>query len=154
MFFCGFHRCVHQANHSKPEHVKRLISLRVNHCSLHMDNIHKIKFVSYNTNSWNMNKIAFFRNLRRGQSYKIPTKWIYWSIKVVWIHSEPSKLPKISWVGILYVHVYFCFKRIQSTLVISNSKGLSDIRLVLRDIRTSTHQISRIEGKNNSHDHI
>ena len=34
--------------------------------------------------------------------------------------------------------------RIQSTLVISNSKGLSEI---LRDIRTSTYQICRTEGK-------
>ena len=33
---------------------------------------------------------------------------------------------------------------IQSTLVISNSKGLSEI---LRDIRTSTYQIFRIEEK-------
>ena len=33
---------------------------------------------------------------------------------------------------------------VQSTLVISNSKGLSDI---LRDIRTSTYQICRIEEK-------
>ena len=33
---------------------------------------------------------------------------------------------------------------IQSTLVISNSKGLSEI---LRDIRTSTYQICRIEEK-------
>ena len=36
-------------------------------------------------------------------------------------------------------HVY-----IQSTLVISNSKGLSEI---LRDIRTSTYQVCRIEEK-------
>ena len=34
--------------------------------------------------------------------------------------------------------------RIQSTLVISNSKGPSEI---LRDIRTSTYQICRIEEK-------
>ena len=34
--------------------------------------------------------------------------------------------------------------QIQSTLVISNSKGLSEI---LRDIRTSTYQICRIEEK-------
>ena len=33
---------------------------------------------------------------------------------------------------------------VQSSLVISNSKGLSEI---LRDIRTSTYQICRIEGK-------
>ena len=35
---------------------------------------------------------------------------------------------------------------IQSTLVISNSKGLFEI---LRDIRTLTYQICRIEGKHN-----
>ena len=35
-------------------------------------------------------------------------------------------------------------KHVQSTLVISNSKGLSEI---LRDIRTSTYQICRIEEK-------
>ena len=35
-------------------------------------------------------------------------------------------------------------KPIQSTLVISNSKGLSEIR---RDIHTSTYQIFRIEEK-------
>ena len=34
---------------------------------------------------------------------------------------------------------------IQSTLVISNSKGLSEIH---RDIRTLTYQVSRIEEKN------
>ena len=34
--------------------------------------------------------------------------------------------------------------QLQSTLVISNSKGLSEI---LRDIRTSTYQICRIEEK-------
>ena len=39
----------------------------------------------------------------------------------------------------------FCFMfMIQSTLVISNSKGLFEI---LRDIRTSTYQICRIEEK-------
>ena len=37
-----------------------------------------------------------------------------------------------------------CPKNIQSTLVISNSKGLSEI---LRDIRTLTYQICRIEEK-------
>ena len=36
--------------------------------------------------------------------------------------------------------IFFC-NVIQSTLVISNSKGLSEI---LRDIRTSTYQICRI----------
>ena len=39
---------------------------------------------------------------------------------------------------------------LQSTLIISNSKGLFEI---LRDIHTSTYQICRIEGKN-SHNHI
>ena len=38
----------------------------------------------------------------------------------------------------------FIFLKIQSTLVISKSKGLSEI---LRDIRTSTYQICRIEEK-------
>ena len=37
-------------------------------------------------------------------------------------------------------------KKVQSTLVISNSKGLSEI---LRDIRTSTYQICRISEKMN-----
>ena len=40
---------------------------------------------------------------------------------------------------------------IQSTLVISKSKGLSEI---LRDIRTSTYQIYRIEEKNKLNMHI
>ena len=40
---------------------------------------------------------------------------------------------------------------IQSTLVISNSKGLSEI---LRDIRTSTYQICRVQEKNNLINHI
>ena len=41
---------------------------------------------------------------------------------------------------------------VQSTLVISNSNGLYEI---LRDIRTSTYQICRTEGKkNNSNKHI
>ena len=44
-----------------------------------------------------------------------------------------------------------CVKKIQSTLVISNSKGLTEI---LRDIRTSTYQICRIEEKNKSNNHI
>ena len=38
----------------------------------------------------------------------------------------------------------WCYFKVQSTLVISNSKGLSEI---LRDIRTSTYQICRIEEK-------
>ena len=41
--------------------------------------------------------------------------------------------------------------KVQSTLVILNSKGLSKI---LRDIRTSTYQICGIENKNNSINHI
>ena len=41
--------------------------------------------------------------------------------------------------------------QLQSTLVISNSKGLSEI---LRDIRTSTYQICRIGEKTNSINHI
>ena len=44
----------------------------------------------------------------------------------------PYTLPKI------------LIKNIQSTLVISNSKGLSEI---LRDIRSSTYQVCRIEEK-------
>ena len=40
--------------------------------------------------------------------------------------------------------VFYNSFNIQSTLVISNSKGLSEI---LRDIRTSTYQICRIEEK-------
>ena len=40
--------------------------------------------------------------------------------------------------------VIYVFEKIQSTLVISNSKGLSEI---LRDIRTSTYLICRIEEK-------
>ena len=50
-------------------------------------------------------------------------------------------------VKILYIHwmnLNQCILRIQWTLVISNSKGLSEI---LRDIRTSTYQIFRIEEK-------
>ena len=39
---------------------------------------------------------------------------------------------------------HLCFIKIQSTLVISNSKGLSEI---LRDIRSSTYQVCRIEEK-------
>ena len=42
-------------------------------------------------------------------------------------------------------------EQIQSTLVTSNSKGLYKI---LRDIRTSTYQICRIEEKTNSINHI
>ena len=43
------------------------------------------------------------------------------------------------------------FSELQSTLVISNSKGLSEIP---RDIRTSTYQICRTEKTNNSNNHI
>ena len=50
-----------------------------------------------------------------------------------------NKRKKISWK----IHSH---KHIQSTLVISKSKGLS---YILRDIRTSTYQICRIEGKIN-----
>ena len=53
------------------------------------------------------------------------------------------------------VHPYVCktvnFIYLQSTLVISNSKGLSEI---LRDIRTSTYQICRIEGKKFEQPHL
>ena len=40
---------------------------------------------------------------------------------------------------------------LESTLVISKSKELSEI---LRDIRTSTYQICRIEKKNKSNNHL
>ena len=44
-----------------------------------------------------------------------------------------------------YMNGFFFFKiQVQSTLVISNSKGLSEI---LRGIRASTYQIFRIEEK-------
>ena len=43
------------------------------------------------------------------------------------------------------------FYHIQSTLVISNSMGLSEI---LRDFRTSTYQICRVQKKKNSVNHI
>ena len=49
----------------------------------------------------------------------------------------------------LFFYMFFFSKGnfyIQSTLAISNSKGLSEI---LRDIRTSTHQNCRIEEKIN-----
>ena len=41
--------------------------------------------------------------------------------------------------------------KIQSTLVISKSKGLSE---TLRDIHTSTYQICGIEENNKSNNHI
>ena len=48
-------------------------------------------------------------------------------------------------MSFLYVCVVLIiFNKLQATLVISNSKGLSEI---LRDIRTSTYQIYRIEEK-------
>ena len=42
------------------------------------------------------------------------------------------------------LHLLNIWLEVQSTLVISNSKGLSEI---LQDIRTSTYQICRIEEK-------
>ena len=49
---------------------------------------------------------------------------------------------KANWV---YIFLRFLFQvKVQSTFVISNSKGLSEI---FRDIRTSTYQICRIEEK-------
>ena len=49
-------------------------------------------------------------------------------------------MPKLS----IILYRLSSFLKIQSTLVISNSKGLSEI---LRDIRISTYQICRIEEK-------
>ena len=43
------------------------------------------------------------------------------------------------------------YHQIQSTLVISKSKGLSEM---LRDIRVSTYQICRIEEKDKSNNHV
>ena len=51
-------------------------------------------------------------------------------------------MPYATWKCIMVSS--FIQTHIQSTLVISNSKGLSEI---LRDIRTSTYQICRIEEK-------
>ena len=42
------------------------------------------------------------------------------------------------------IHCILMYVYVQSTLVISNSKGLSEI---LRDIRSSTYQVCRIEEK-------
>ena len=56
--------------------------------------------------------------------------------------------------SIFFFVCILCFQRqyfIQSTLVISNSKGLSEI---LRDIHSSTYQVCRIEKKNNLINHI
>ena len=50
---------------------------------------------------------------------------------------------QIFFLGTVRICMYLLFK-LQSTLVISNSNGLSEI---LRDIRTSTYQICRIEEK-------
>ena len=58
---------------------------------------------------------------------KIPTRILF---------CMPKYQPNILFI---YLFIY-----LQSTLVISNSKGLSKI---LRDIRTSTYQICRIEKK-------
>ena len=49
--------------------------------------------------------------------------------------SDIKVWPKVRVISLSFIHI-------QSTLVISNSKGLSEI---LRDIRTSTYQICRIE---------
>ena len=47
--------------------------------------------------------------------------------------------------------VFSIFYNIQSTLVISNSKGLYE---TLRDIRTSTYQICGTEENNKSNNHF
>ena len=62
------------------------------------------------------------------------------SDQTVWNH-------RLIWIFNSYVQRYniWCYSSyIQSTLITSNSKGLSEI---LRDIRTSTYQICRIEEK-------
>ena len=71
-------------------------------------------------------------------------------------HARNSiKLNKSIHSGIELLFFFTCFienllnfslplSHIQSTLVISNSKGLSEI---LRDIRSSTYQVCRIEEK-------
>ena len=46
--------------------------------------------------------------------------------------------------------IYF-LKKVQSTLVISNSKGLTE---TLRDIRTSTYQSLKSEENNKLNNHI
>ena len=58
------------------------------------------------------------------------------------IHLKHYKSSKL----FLYILVCDPVLKIQSTLVISNSKGLSEI---LRDIRTSTYQNCNIEEKTN-----
>ena len=61
------------------------------------------------------------------------------TVKKISIHLvETSKTPYLE------LWIYTITKCIQLTLVISNSRGLSEI---LRDIRTSTYQICRIEEK-------
>ena len=52
---------------------------------------------------------------------------------------------------LMYCIQFVILYEVQSTLVISNSKGLSEI---LRDIRSSTYQVCRIEEKNNLINHI
>ena len=63
------------------------------------------------------------------------------------IYKEINKYAKIItryiFITTLKLH---CTCKLQSTLVISKSRGLSEI---LRDIRTSTYQICRIEKKVN-----
>ena len=53
--------------------------------------------------------------------------------------SGPSGSNRAEWTRKMFLSSF-----IQSTLVISNSKGLSEI---LRDIRSSTYQVCRIEEK-------
>ena len=60
----------------------------------------------------------------------------WWTLKT----GQTAWLCRLIWV----ITVCLCPKNIQSTLVISNSKGLSEI---LRDILTLTYQICRIEEK-------
>ena len=50
-----------------------------------------------------------------------------------------------------YKKIFILSPELQSTLVISKSKGLAEI---LWDIRTSTYQICKIEKKNKSNNHI
>ena len=64
------------------------------------------------------------------------------------VFMRTTKTDQTNWLRMLILslcsaHTFYVVK-IQSTLVISNSKGLSEI---LRDIRTSTYQICRIEEK-------
>ena len=77
------------------------------------------------------------------------------SVEIYWVGLKPVLLnrnlalnsdaaPSCIWVVYLINERSKSNKQIQSTLVISNSKGLSEI---LRDIRTSTYQTCRIEEK-------